>query len=152
MDLLKSANIYYDEAHRRKPLFIGVFLTEDGRHSLLDWWKEVVRLPFLEKVFANQMITHVHPSMEQVEQVQEGREVSIRITGWAANMQGQVVTGEPTESIGMIEHFGAYPFITVSSSLGVPRLYLERLAAGFFKYEPGPVLPAQLGVKWAPGF
>jgi len=152
VDILKKANIYHNEASRKRPIFIGVFLTPEGRNDLMTWWKGVIQLPFLEKVYANQLITQTHPTMQQAEQIQEGQSVALRITGWVATMQGQIVTAEPMVSIPFAHYSGPYPYITISTSSGVPRVALDRLSTGGLHQVPGPIIQGQLGVKWSPGF
>ena len=135
--LTKAANMFY-KLSAKKPAYYGVFLTPESHQKLLSWWNDAVGQPLLAKPFAHHMTIKFKPAEEDVAKFTPmiGKEIQLKVTGFAANEKGQAVKVEPQD----IGSANANPHITISCAENVTPVYSNELLSVEFKSADGPTL------------
>ena len=115
-------------------VFSAIFLDDASHRELLAWWEQATGTPLLSKHFAHHMTIKFKPSPEEVEQLDLGKKVRVRVIGWAADEKGQAVLVDSD-----VESTNAKPHITVSTNGGSPAYSNTLLSAGSTRIA-GPTL------------
>lgn len=135
--LNKMSKVFY-KLSAKKPAYYGVFLIPESREKLLSWWNDAVGQPLLEKPFAHHMTVKFKPTDEDVAKFAPmiGKEVQLKVIGFAANEKGQAVKVESQD----IESANANPHITISCAGNVTPVYSNELLSVESKNIDGPIL------------
>lgn len=112
----------------KKPIYLGVFLTEQAKRQLLQ------KFPPLYDTVHNDHVTLVYkPSAEQIESFVPGERVTIRVIGYAEDEKGQAVTVSLPSGY---KKDSGVAHVTLTTAPGVPPVYSNELV-----HKAKPVTP-----------
>lgn len=116
--------------------FLAVKLDKPSRKALMKWWVGGWQRPaLLPNVHANHVTLKFEPSASDLEGVELGAEVEVKVVGWTADEFAQAVRVElPLKSANPIPH------VTVATAKGTPPVYSNKLLTRGVKTVRGPTL------------
>lgn len=114
---------------------LAIKLDRPSRKLLMKWWVEETKLELLPNVNVNHVTLKFEPSADDLEAVELGSKVVVRVTGWAADERAQAVrVSIPVPSA------NAVPHVTVATAKGTPPSYSKELLARDTTPVHGPTL------------
>jgi hypothetical protein len=123
-----------------KPIYVGVMLDEPG--DLLEWWKSNVG-DLLKNPIAHHMTIKFNPSAEEVKNMDIGRPVNLKVTGYANSDGIQAVVVEPDG----VKSANSIPHITVATDGVTKPMMSNKVLAerGVTPVKGGPTLSGKIG-------
>jgi len=124
-------------------VYIGVFLSDDSRASLLSAFP-----PKHEKTLADHVTLKFKPKPEEAEALELGSFVTMKVVGYAEDEKGQAVVIELIDAgqdiLTLTANANKILHITISVSAGTSPVYSNALLETGFEKISGPILIGSL--------
>ena len=129
------------EAFKKNIIYIGVFLDDNSKQRLKNWWVEETGKELLDELYTHHMTLHFRPSPSEAEQYPVGKEVELNVIGYAEDEKGQAVLVDTP-----VRSQNENPHVTIATDGSTPPYYSnELLKEGVQRVSGGIVLKGRVG-------